>query len=157
VPNSFSNPDGVQGRRNVSRQSEGRDVSSAAKPDRNNPSAVEVVHQTAPYNLQSLRDLYTQVPEQTSKLKRFGSDMFLDRGLGTKQMTVDIPIGPDYILGVGDSLIINLWGGVSQSFSRTVDHEGKIVLPEAGTIVVAGLSLERTQTLIQSALSQQFR
>jgi protein involved in polysaccharide export with SLBB domain len=115
------------------------------------------VHQTAPYNLQSLRDLYTQVSEQTSKLRRFGSDMFLERGLGTKQLSVDIPIGPDYILGVGDGLIINLWGGVSQSFSRTIDREGKIVLPEAGTIVVAGLSLERAQALIQGALSQQFR
>src|SRR5882757_2975143 len=152
-----TNPDGVQRRRNASRQPEGRDVSSAAKPDRNSPSAVEVVHQTAPYNLQSLRDLYTQVPEQTSKLKRFGSDMFLNRGLDTKQMSVDIPIGPGYILGVGDGLIINLWGGVSQSFSRTVDREGKIVLPEAGTIVVAGLSLERAQSLVQSALSLQFR
>jgi protein involved in polysaccharide export with SLBB domain len=151
---SASNPDG---RRAVSKQAEGRDASSAATPDRNNPSAVEVVHQTAPYNLQSLRDLYTQVPEQVSKLRRFGSDMFVNRGLGTKQLTVDIPIGPDYILGVGDGLIINLWGGVSQSFSRTVDREGKIVLPEAGTIVVAGLSLDRAQAMIQGALSQQFR
>jgi len=152
-----SNSDGIQGRRTGSKQPEGRDGSSATKPDRNNPSAMEVVHQPAPYNLQSLRDLYTQVPEQTSKLKRFGSDMFLTRGLETKQMSVDIPIGPDYILGVGDGLIINLWGGVSQSFSRTVDREGKIVLPEAGSIVVAGLSLERAQVLVQGALSQQFR
>jgi protein involved in polysaccharide export with SLBB domain len=154
---SSSNSDGVQGKGNVSRRPEAKEASSATKPDRNNPSAVEVVHQTTPYNLQSLRDLYTQVPEQTSKLKRFGSDTFLDRGLATKQMTVDIPIGPDYILGVGDGLTINLWGGVSQSFARTVDREGKIALPEAGTIVVAGLSLERAQTLIESALSQQFR
>ena len=105
-----------------------------------------------PYNLQSLRDLYTQVPEQTERLKRFGSDVFLNRGLATKQMPVDIPIGPDYILGAGDGLIINLWGGVSQSFARTVDREGKIALPEAGAIVVAGLSLERAQALIQNAL-----
>jgi protein involved in polysaccharide export with SLBB domain len=152
-----STPVGIQANRNVYRQPVGRDGSPTAKPDRNNPSAVDVVHQTAPYNLQSLRDLYTQVPEQTAKLRRFGSDMFLDRGLGTKQMSVDIPIGPDYILGVGDGLIINLWGGVSQSFSRTVDREGKIVLPEAGAIVVAGLSLERSQALVQSALNQQFR
>jgi protein involved in polysaccharide export with SLBB domain len=157
VQNNSSNSDGVQGRRNVSKQTEGKDVSSATRPDRNNPSAVVVVHQTAPYNLQSLRDLYTQVPEQTSKLRRFGSDMFLDRGLGPKQVPVDIPIGPDYILGTGDGLIINLWGGVSQSFSRAIDREGKITLPEAGTIVVAGLSLERAQILIQDALSQQFR
>jgi protein involved in polysaccharide export with SLBB domain len=155
--NGLSNSDRTQERRSVSKQPGGKDFSSETKPDRNNPSAMEVVHQTAPYNLQSLRDLYTQVPEQTSKLKRFGSDMFLDRGLATKQMSVDIPIGPDYIVGVGDGLIINLWGGVSQSFSRTIDREGKIVLPESGTIVVAGLSLERAQALIQAALSSQFR
>ena len=152
-----SSPDGIQGKRNVLKQPEGRDGFPATKPDRNHPSAVEVVHQTAPYNLQSLRDLYTQVPEQTSKLRRFGSDMFLTHGLDTRQTPVDIPIGPDYILGVGDGLIINLWGGVSQSFSRTIDREGKIVLPEAGAIVVAGLSLERAQALVQGALSQQFR
>ena len=150
-------PNGNQGRGVESRSLEGRDLSSATKPDRNNPSSAEVVHQTAPYNLQALRDLYTQVPEQTSKLKRFGSDMFLNRGLAAQQMTVDIPIGPDYILGVGDGLIINLWGGISQSFSRTVDREGKIALPEAGTVLIAGLSLDRAQALIQGALSQQFR
>jgi protein involved in polysaccharide export with SLBB domain len=156
--NNPTNTEGIQGSNRLKQpERRDRDISSATKPDRNNPSAVEVVHQTAPYNLQSLRDLYTQVPEQSSKLKRFGSDMFLDRGLMTKQMPVDIPIGPDYVLGVGDGLIINLWGGISQSFSRTVDREGKIVLPEAGTVVVAGLSLERTQSLIQSTLSQQFR
>src|SRR5258705_11232952 len=83
--------------------------------------------------------------------------MFQLRAMDTKHMSVDIRIGPAYILGVGDGLTINLWGGISQSFSRTVDREGKIVLPEAGTIVVAGLSLERVQALVQSALSQQFR
>ncbi len=152
-----SSANGTLERRSASSRPEVREEPSTSKPDRNNPNAVEVVHQTAPYNLQSLRDLYTQVPEQTSKLKRFGSDMFLNRGLAARQMPLDIPIGPDYVLGVGDGLIINLWGGVSQNFSRTVDREGKIALPESGAIVVAGLSLERAQTLIQTALSQQFR
>lgn len=154
---SSSNPGGTQEKQNVAKQPGERRTSSEAKADRNNPNSIEVVHQAAPYNLQSLRDLYTQVPEQSIRLKRFGSDMFFDRGLSTKQLSVDIPIGPDYILGVGDGLVINLWGGVSQSFSRTVDREGKIVLPEAGAIVVAGLSLERAQELIQSALGAQFR
>ena len=157
MQNGTPGSDQSQGGKPGSKSSERRDSPSTTKPDRNNPSSVEVVHQTTPYNLQSLRDLYTQVPEQTSKLKRFGSDMFLEHGLATKQMTVDTPIGPDYVLGVGDGLVINLWGGISQSFSRTVDREGKIALPEAGTIVVAGLSLDRVQALIQSSLSQQFR
>jgi protein involved in polysaccharide export with SLBB domain len=153
---STDNSDTAQ-RRGTSRQAGNRELQPAKKPDRNSGSATEVVHQTAPYNLQSLRDLYSQVPEQVSKVRRFGSDMFLERGLATKQMSIDVPIGPDYILGAGDGLIINLWGGVSQSIARTVDREGKIALPEAGTIVIAGLSLERAQNLIQGALAQQYR
>ena len=118
---------------------------------------IDVLHQTAPYNLQALRDLYTQVPDQTATVKRFGSDVFLNRGASTREMPIDLPIGPDYILGPGDNLSISLWGGVSQNFNRVVDREGKIVLPEAGFVVVAGLTLERTQQLVQSALAQQFK
>lgn len=127
------------------------------KPEPASSDAVELLHQNAPYNLQALRDLYTQVPDQTIAVKRFGSDVFLSRGMVTKEMPIDLPIGPDYILGPGDGLTISLWGGVSQSFSRVVDREGKIVLPEAGSIVVAGLTLERAQSLVQGELSPQFK
>jgi protein involved in polysaccharide export with SLBB domain len=130
---------------------------SSNKSDRNSGNTTEIIHQATPYNLQSLRDLYSQVPEQTSKLRRFGSDMFLEHGLTTKQMSIDVPIGPDYILGAGDGLIINLWGGISQSLPRSVDREGKIVLPEAGAVLVAGLTIERAQQVLQQELSKQFR
>jgi hypothetical protein len=132
--------------------------------------AIDVVHEPAPYNLQALRDLYTQVPEQTQKAKRFGSDVFLTRGLGAeggttravgtgnpREMPIDLPIGPDYVLGPGDGLMISVWGGVSQTFARTVDGEGRIVLPEAGAMVVAGLTLERAQALIAGVLGPQFK
>jgi protein involved in polysaccharide export with SLBB domain len=131
--------------------------SSQSRSDRNSGNTTEIIHQTTPYNLQSLRDLYSQVPEQTSKLRRFGSDVFLERGLATKQMSIDVPIGPDYILGSGDGLIINFWGGISQSLPRTIDREGKIVLPEAGAVSVAGLSIQRAQEVVQQELSRQFR
>jgi protein involved in polysaccharide export with SLBB domain len=131
--------------------------SSQSRSDRNSGNTTEIIHQTTPYNLQSLRDLYSQVPEQTSKLRRFGSDVFLERGLATKQMSIDVPVGPDYILGSGDGLIINFWGGISQSLPRTIDREGKIVLPEAGAVSVAGLSIQRAQEVVQQELSRQFR
>ena len=56
----------------------------------------------------------------------------------TASCRVDLPIGPDYVLGTGDGLTINLWGGISQNFARVIDREGKIALPEAGSLVVAG-------------------
>ena len=140
-------------------------VRTAAEQQTSNTTDVpEVLRKPTPYNLQALRDLYTQVPQDATKLKRFGSDVFLQResgdatgGVGGHSATLDLPIGPDYILGAGDSIVINVWGGVSQSLTRTVDREGKIALPEAGSLVVAGLSLERAQGVIESALKQQFR
>jgi protein involved in polysaccharide export with SLBB domain len=122
----------------------------------------ESLHLPAPYNLRSLRDLYTQVPPDSVKLKRFGSEVFTNRdpvtggGLANPTTPVDLPIGPDYVLGAGDGLTINLWGGISQSFNRVIDREGKIALPEAGSLVVAGLTLQQARSNIESALKQQY-
>lgn len=117
----------------------------------------ELLHRSAPMNLMAMRDLYTQVPDQSSSLKRFGSDVFLSRGMKSKQMTLDVPVGPDYVLGPGDSINISLWGGMAQQFTRVVDREGRVTLPEAGPIVLAGFTLAQAQNMIQEALVSQFR
>lgn len=127
--------------------------------------APEVLREPAPYNLNSLRDLYTQVPDAPEKLKRFGSEVFLNRSMSTagrlggsaNMPSLDVPIGPDYVVGPGDSLTINMWGGASQTITRTIDRNGSLMLPEAGEVQVAGLTLERAQDAIDHALRQQFR
>ncbi len=125
--------------------------------DTNPNGTPELLHRSAPMNLMAMRDLYTQVPDQSSSLKRFGGDVFLNRGMQSKQMTLDVPVGPDYVLGPGDSINISLWGGLAQQFTRVVDREGRVTLPEAGPVVVAGFTLEQAQKMIQEALVTQFR
>ena len=134
----------------------------ALKPSSAKQAALEaeqpelLLRRPAPYNLESLRDLYTQVPEQTADLKPFGTDLFVPRGTGSREIPIDLPIGPDYILGPGDAVMISLWGGVTQSFTRPVMSGGSIVLPEAGPVQVAGLTLEHAEALIQNTLAGQF-
>ena len=111
----------------------------------------------APYNLLALHDLYTQVPVQEQQLKRFGSDVFIHRGLQSLESPIDTPIGPEYVLGPGDGLSIDIWGSGSQTIARVVDEVGKVTLPEAGPLMVAGLTLEQAQTAIEQALTKQFR
>jgi protein involved in polysaccharide export with SLBB domain len=123
-----------------------------------------VLHQPAPLDLQSMRDLYTQIPDETKHLERFGSDVFVSRtgslagerspGLSAP---LDVPLGPDYVIGSGDTLTIDLWGGTTQSIVRKVDRDGRVFLPEAGVVQIAGLELEKAQGLIGDALKQQFR
>lgn len=124
----------------------------------------KVVQQATPFDFQSLRDLYTQIPNQTVKLDRFGSDVFVNRtssatvrGIAGRDSPLDVPLGPDYIVGAGDRLTIDLWGGVTQSLTRTVDRDGRILLPEAGVVQVAGLQLGKVQALVEAVLRPQYR
>ncbi len=126
----------------------------------------EGLHRPAPYNLLSLRDLYTQVPDSPERLRRFGSEFFRSHTTiptanlfspSSASMPLDIPLGPDYVLGPGDELNISMWGGVSQSINRTIDRQGRITLPESGEIQVAGLTLEKAQDAVSGALQPQFR
>lgn len=123
----------------------------------------KVVHQPTPYNLRSLHDLYTQIPEQNAPLKRFGSDVFMNRdlsmsrGVSGRDTPPDVPVGPDYVVGPGDMLTIDLWGGVTQSLHCVIDRDGHILLPEAGSLQIAGLPLGQAERLIEGALKQQYR
>jgi protein involved in polysaccharide export with SLBB domain len=115
-------------------------------------------HRVNPYaDVPSLYDLYSQYGRRSPALARFGDDVFRNGTGNFDQLPMDLPVGPDYVLGPGDSVSINLWGGVSQRLRRVVDGEGRIALPEAGFIQVSGRNLGDVQRLVQSSLRSQFR
>ncbi len=121
------------------------------------PNAPSATGRANPYgDLPPARDLYTQLPAPGGLLPRFGLDVFRT-GAGNPEITTDLPVGPDYVLGPGDGLEIDLWGGISQRLTTVVDREGRISLPEAGTLVVAGLTLAQAQERIRNTLLPQFR
>lgn len=85
----------------TSARTEGNNV----RPDReakDSTSEPQVLRRPAPYNLASLRDLYTQIPDSSDQLKRFGSEVFVRRDKAVASFApLDVPIGPDYVLGPG--------------------------------------------------------
>ena len=123
--------------------------------DQNRP---ETVGRRTPYaNLPALRDLYRQIPSQEAALKRFGADIFLNGTGNLDNLPMDLPAGSDYVLGPGDGLNINLWGSTSQRLRRMVDREGRVALPDAGSVEVAGQTVSQAQEAIQGALRATFR
>jgi protein involved in polysaccharide export with SLBB domain len=121
------------------------------------PEPVDMVSSPSPYAyLPSLYDLYTQAAPRTGRLERFGLDVFR-RDAGSVGIPMDLPAGPDYVLGPGDGLTIDLWGGVSQRLFRTVDREGRVSLPEAGPLLVSGKTLGEVQEAVQRILRTQYR
>jgi protein involved in polysaccharide export with SLBB domain len=123
----------------------------------NRQSEPQEIQEPSPYNnLPSLYDLYTQIPASGGKLQRFGSNAFIVGTGNANELPMDLPAGPDYVLGPGDDLIVNMWGGQSNRLSRTIDRQGQIDLPEAGTIMINGMTIAEAQNAIQQALSAQF-
>jgi protein involved in polysaccharide export with SLBB domain len=127
------------------------------EPETSDQNAAVGNRKKMPYaDLPSLRDLYMQVPAQSGPVKRFGIDIFQNHTGNFDNFPSDLPVGPDYVLGAGDGLTIDLWGGISQHLTRNIDRTGRVALPEAGTVVVAGKTLAGAQELIQDALTPQF-
>jgi polysaccharide biosynthesis/export protein len=122
------------------------------------PEQPRLLHRSNPYaDVPSLYDLYSQYSRQPAQLQRFGTDIF-ENGTGNfDQLPMDLPAGPDYVLGPGDGMNIDLWGSVSQRLHRVVDREGRLSLPEIGSLQVAGHTLGDVQQMIQTALRTQFR
>jgi polysaccharide biosynthesis/export protein len=89
-------------------------------------------------------------------LRQYGYSMFA-ASVSTFAPVDDIPVGPDYVLGPGDDLTINVWGAVDSTLVRTVDRNGRIVLPKVGDLRVWGLTFSQADRLIRDELGRFFR
>ncbi len=93
------------------------------QPYRERPS--ELVPRKNPFaNIPSLYDMYMQAAQQTTKPERFGLQVFQDTTASDQIIPMDLPVGPSYILGPGDGLTIDVWGGTSARLFRRVDRTG---------------------------------
>ena len=115
-------------------------------------------HRPNPYaDVPSLYDLYAQYSGRSPRLERFGEDVFINGTGNLDELPMDLPAGPDYVVGPGDGLTITLTGGISQRLQRVVDREGRVALPEVGAVEVSGRSLGDVQHVVQTVLRGQFR
>ena len=89
-------------------------------------------------------------------LRQYGYAMFA-ANVSTFAPVDDIPVGPDYVMGPGDDLTINVWGAVDSTLIRTVDRNGRIVLPKVGDLRIWGLTFSQADRLIRDELARYFR
>ena len=117
-----------------------------------------IIHKANPYaDVPSLYDMYVQVSAHDKAPERFGVSILNDGERESNVVPMDVPVGPDYVVGPGDGLAIDLWGGVSQRMVRVVDREGRISLPEAGPMLVSGKTLGDVQATVQQTLRMEYR
>ena len=85
---------------------------------------------------------------------RFGSELFSNERDDYK-IADDAQAPDDYILGLGDQIIIQYYGADSGEFFLEIDRSGSILLPKIGPVILNGLKLEEARRLIRSRVEAQ--
>jgi polysaccharide biosynthesis/export protein len=88
-------------------------------------------------------------------LRQFGYPFFRT-SVSTFMAVDDSPVGPEYVLGPGDDVTVNVWGQVDGSIMKTVDRSGQIVLPKVGAVRLWGLTYSEADRLIREQISRYF-
>jgi protein involved in polysaccharide export with SLBB domain len=63
------------------------------------------------------------------------------------------PVDPDYPIGPGDEVVIQVWGDNEFTHGATVTREATITVPDIGQVVLNGLTLTQAKRLITDRLA----
>ncbi|MCG8673453.1 MAG: SLBB domain-containing protein [Pseudomonadales bacterium] len=95
-----------------------------------------------------------QVLSTDQELRQFGYDLFAGTPT-TFAPATDIPVPVDYVVGPGDSLVVQLYGKDNAVYDLLVSREGVIQFPEIGPMAVAGLSFQELKAKLTDVVSRQ--
>ena len=89
------------------------------------------------------------------ELKQFGYDFFMVPFSGFPPV-LDMPVGPDYVLGPDDTLSLHIWNSpdpnLNRSYITPVERDGTVFVPQIGSIPVAGSTFSQAAVLIRARL-----
>lgn len=94
------------------------------------------------------------IPGFSASLRTFGAELFAGNR-GRYITPSDLPVPADYVVGVGDTVEIRLFGKENRILSLPVQRNGTIVLPDIGDISVIGLTLEAMGKLVLERINKQ--
>jgi protein involved in polysaccharide export with SLBB domain len=83
--------------------------------------------------------------------KIFGFNLFNSENL-TFEPSINIPAPQNYVMGIGDELVINVWGASQNVYNLRVDQNGTVNIPDIGPVNLMGLSFEEGRNLLKRRL-----
>ena len=87
-------------------------------------------------------------------LPHFGSNLFENPLAYAADSAAPAPA--DYVLGPGDEVRIQIWGGVDYAGSQTLDRSGQINLPKIGTIGLNGVRVKDLEDTLRKRVATVF-
>ncbi|HCG94251.1 MAG TPA: sugar transporter, partial [Halieaceae bacterium] len=104
-------------------------------------------------------DIEAATPDKTEEVEtrartRYGRALF-SRDVSTFAPTDDAPVPESYRLGVGDQLIVQLFGKENAQLDLQIGRSGDVTFPKLGSITLSGLTFEDARDLINTRVEQQ--
>ena len=95
----------------------------------------------------------TKIGDTSKILKPFGSSIFENTNLSFEP-NINIATPQNYIIGVNDQLVIDVYGVSDITKRLSVTPEGDIRFPNLGPVKVAGLTIEEATVALKKALTK---
>jgi len=94
------------------------------------------------------------IDDAVTKTKRFGLSFF-DQEISTFAPVDDVSVPDNYILGVGDSMVIQMMGTTNELYNLKIARDGTIFIKSLGVISVAGLSMKQAVEMIEQRVANE--
>ena len=108
----------------------------------------------APQVPQSVTEIRPEVLDvDAGKNPVFGAQLFTG-AFARKGPTL---FNPDYLIAIGDSIRLTVWGSVTFDGVLIVDPQGNVLLPNVGPVKVAGVRNQELQPAIERAVHRIFK
>ena len=85
--------------------------------------------------------------ELSNKSRIFGANLFTDKYAQASFSGFN----PNYVISVGDNIIIRIWGAFNHEDKYVVDAQGNIFLPNIGPIKVLGITSGNLNNSVEAA------
>lgn len=103
----------------------------------------------------ALTDNQPTTEELAQEDQVFGRNIFNTRNL-TFEPNSNMATPPNYQLGPGDEVIIDIWGASQTSIRQTITPDGTINMQELGPIYVSGMTVEEANQFLKNKLGTVF-
>ena len=88
--------------------------------------------------------------------KVFGRDVFNNKLLSFEP-TMNIATPANYVLGPGDQVVIDIYGGSQSENTYTISNEGTVTVPGYGPILLSGLTVAGANAKLSKTLGSRFQ
>ncbi|MCC7203400.1 MAG: SLBB domain-containing protein [Nitrospirae bacterium] len=98
-----------------------------------------------------------KIPDLVStSVEQFGYNLF-EEPPSTFAPVDTVPVSPDYLVGPGDEIRINIWGKLNADLTAEIDNDGKINVPQLGIIYLTGLTFAEAKETIEKTFGRYYR